>query len=281
MLPVTLPARIRRRLSSAPALEPEVDASPGRWEGEAGAVLVLHGFTGSPQSMRPWAQTLAHAGYAVEMPLLPGHGTSVADMAECTWKQWTEAVDAAYWCLRRQHRQVAVVGLSMGGTLALHLAARREVAAVCVVNPALAPPLPFMAWAGALARVLPSVPGVRDDIAAPGIAEGAYACLPVAAAAQLHRLIRETARSLPAVTAPVQLFRSATDHVVPDSSVRALLRGLPQPPEVHRLTRSYHVATLDHDAPLIFSESLAFLERQGLPAAPGPAAPDSTDPRKG
>ena len=76
-------------------------------------VVVLHGFTGSPQSMRPLAQALAAAGFSVELPLLPGHGTSVGDMVPTRWSDWSSVAEAAYGDLAGRSDRVFVAGLSM------------------------------------------------------------------------------------------------------------------------------------------------------------------------
>ena len=84
-------------------------------------VLVLHGFTGNPGSMRGVADAMVAAGFHVEMPLLPGHGTRVADMLPTRWADWSAAADAAYQRLAARSSKVVVVGLSMGGALTLRL----------------------------------------------------------------------------------------------------------------------------------------------------------------
>ena len=133
---------------------------------------------------------------------------------------------------------------------------------------ATAAPSAALALAGPVSRVVPTLKGLGDDIAHPDRTEGAYERMPVAAAAQLNQLLRRTRRSIRAVRVPVQIFRSRTDHIVPGSSLEFLRRSLPQAPEVRWLENSYHVATVDHDAPMIFEESCAFLTRAGLSAQP-------------
>ncbi|WP_051687557.1 alpha/beta hydrolase [Curtobacterium sp. S6] len=252
-----------RRRAATPG-DPSADASPGRWAGGPDGVLVLHGFTGSPHSVRPWAETFARAGLAVEMPLLPGHGTTVADMSTRTWQEWAEAVDQAYWRLRKTSERVAVAGLSMGGALALLLAARRRVDAILLVNPGVVDPMGLMPIARWLAPLLPAVKGVGDDIARPGVSEGAYPEAPLKGAAQLHLLMKQARKVLPAVTAPVRIYRSLTDHVVTDASHEYLMAHLRPEPELVPLPSSYHVATLDHDAQTIMSGSLEFLASHGF-----------------
>src|SRR5580704_7049564 len=107
-------------IESAPVLPgAESTSFPG---GPVG-VLVLHGFTGNPTSMRALAEALAEAGYAVELPRLPGHGTAVEDMLPTRWVDWSGAAEAAFADLAGRCAKVAVAGLSMGGTLAAWLAA--------------------------------------------------------------------------------------------------------------------------------------------------------------
>ncbi|MCC3279704.1 alpha/beta fold hydrolase [Arthrobacter sp. zg-Y40] len=225
-------------------------------------VLLSHGFTGSPVSMAAWARHLAHQGYAVELPLLPGHGTSWQELAVTPWQRWYEEYEDAYFSLRARTRCVVSAGLSMGGALALRLAAGQPVAGAAVVNPGLTFGDPRARYSGVLKYVLKSVPAIGNDIRLPGQDEGAYARTPVAAVQQLGRLFRDTAASLPAVTAPVLAFRSRTDAVVPESSMDLLRRRLVNAElEVVPLENSYHVATMDHDSLLIFVRSHEFIQR--------------------
>ena len=90
-------------------------AKPELTGGRRIGVLVVHGFTGSPASMRPWAEDLAARGYAVEMPLLPGHGTRWQDMNKVTWADWVATVEGAFDKLAAENDAVVAVGLSMGG----------------------------------------------------------------------------------------------------------------------------------------------------------------------
>jgi carboxylesterase len=111
-------------------------AEPFSAAGNAQGALVLHGFTGNTFSMRGVASAIADAGLSVEAPLLPGHGTSVADMLDTRWADWSAAAEAAYLDLAGRCDKVAVVGLSMGGTLTCWLAERHpEIAGLALINP--------------------------------------------------------------------------------------------------------------------------------------------------
>ncbi|KRE78157.1 alpha/beta hydrolase [Arthrobacter sp. Soil762] len=223
-------------------------------------VVLSHGFTGSPHGLRAWAQSLADAGFAVRMPLLPGHGTRWQDLARTRWPQWHGALDDAYLELASRCDHVFVAGLSMGGALSLRIAATRPVAGVIVVNPGLVIDDPRAPLAGILKLVLKSTPAIANDILKPGMDEGAYPRTPVAAAHELNKMFKDTIRLLPRITAPVRVFRSTVDHVVSDTSVAALRRGLTNASlTLTTLENSYHVATLDNDAEEIFQGSADFI----------------------
>ncbi|MCS3494032.1 carboxylesterase [Arthrobacter sp. JUb119] len=224
------------------------------------AVLMIHGFTGSAVSMQPWADSLEQAGFDTDIPLLPGHGTQWQDMVGRGYGQWIHATEAAFDRLARTHEQVFAAGLSMGGALALHLATRRNVAGVSLVNPGLVVDSPLSPYTPWLKHVVRSVAPISNDIAKRGVDEGAYPRTPVAAVAELRSLFAQTRRRLELVNAPVQLFRSTVDNVVSEQSVRELVEGLNSGTlaEHHMLLHSKHVATLDYDAEQIFHESARF-----------------------
>ncbi len=227
--------------------------------GDVGVVLI-HGFTGSTQSMRPWAEALHSAGHTVLAPRLPGHGTRWQDLNETTWDDWTGEVDRAFDDLRSRCNTVFAMGLSMGATLALRLAETRgeQVAGLVLVNGALASDRKDVKALPVVSKVVPSLKGIGSDIKKPGVTELAYARTPL-------RAMRSFTRAWPVVTAelgrvrcPVLLYRSETDHVVEPISGRVLLAGLPHATEVV-LHDSYHVATLDNDAQRIFDGSLELI----------------------
>ena len=245
-------------------------AEPFRHSGGPVGVLLCHGFTGSPQSMRPWGEYLAAAGYSVELPLLPGHGTTWQDMNRTTWQEWYAAVDEALTRLRGHCSTTFVAGLSMGGCLALRLALERpaDVAGLVLVNPAVRFEDRRLRLLPVLRRVTPSVAGIGSDIAKPGSVELAYTRTPLHALASNLAMCADVVPRLPNVTQPLLLLRSAVDHVVPASSSALILRTVSSSDATEIvLPDSYHVATLDHDADRIVKESLAFIGR--LPGVGG------------
>ncbi|GGX62938.1 alpha/beta hydrolase [Streptomyces anandii] len=239
-------------------------AEPYRHEGGEVGVLLCHGFTGSPQSLRPWAEYLAGRGLSVSLPLLPGHGTRWQDLQITGWQDWYAEVDRELRALRERCAHVFVAGLSMGGALALRLAARHgdDIAGVIVVNPANKVHGPAAHALPVARHFLRTSRGIASDIAKEGAAELGYDRVPLDAAHSLRIFLRLLDGELPQVTQPLLLMRSPRDHVVPPAdSARVLGRVSSVDVTEVLLEHSYHVATLDHDADRIFEESHAFIGR--------------------
>jgi carboxylesterase len=239
------------------------EAAPGP-DGTRGGVLLVHGFTGSPYSMRPWGEYLASRGLAVAVPRLPGHGTTWQQMNRTRWQDWYDEVTRAFDKLRANCDRVVAGGLSMGGALALRLAEDRgdEVTGLVLVNPALTNESTGHQLVPLLQHVVPSTKGVTNDIKKPDVDEHGYGRSPLKAAASMFTAWRQVIADLPKVTQPLLMFRSTDDHVVPASSGRYIMTRVSSTDLSERLLEnSYHVATLDYDAPAIFAESEQFVRR--------------------
>ena len=231
-------------------------------------VLLCHGFTGSPQSMRPWGEYLAarHPEFAIELPLLPGHGLPWRELQRTGWEDWYGTLDRAFVELAARCDQVFVMGLSMGGGLALRLAEQypAQVSGVVVVNPSVTRNKPAEALLPVVSKVVASIPAIASDIKKPGMKEIGTDRTPLKAAHSLSRFWTIVARDLPKVAAPLLVLRSAEDHVVhPRNSALVLERAGSADKREVVLRESYHVATLDNDAELIFAGSADFVERVG------------------
>jgi carboxylesterase len=236
------------------------DTAPFAADGGPVGVVVSHGFTGTPASVRAWAEHLAAAGFAVRLPLLPGHGTDWRDANRTTWPQWYGAIEDAYTDLGSRCSTVFACGLSMGGTLVLRLAEQQPVAGLVLVNPSLGTERFDARFARFIAPLMPSRPGIGSDVKKAGVVETAYDRTPVRAFVSLQQLWRVVRADLSTITAPVLMFRSREDHVVEPMSGRLLLAGATATTvrEVV-LENSYHVATMDNDAPTIFDGSVEFI----------------------
>jgi carboxylesterase len=226
-------------------------------------VLLVHGFTGSPASMRPWGEFLHSKGYTVRVPLLPGHGTRPEDLNKVKWQEWPAKVEFELSELRKSCDVIFLVGLSMGGGTVLNVAAsvNNELAGVILVNPMIHVKGVPVELAFFLSRFQKLRTSVGDDIKRPGITEWGYDALPTRGVYQLLKMLRITRRSLSTITVPVQLFHSVDDHTLPVSNTEIILDEIGSTNKSRiELVNSYHVATMDYDQELIFQNSLTFIE---------------------
>jgi carboxylesterase len=240
-----------------------IDAEPYRHDGGEAGIVLCHGFTGMPGSMRPWGEALAEAGHTVRIPLLPGHGTRWQDANAVTWQDWYTALEQAVDEVRERCPRTFVMGLSMGGTLVARLAEERgrDIAGLVVVNGSFFTTRRDAKLLPVLRYVLPSLPPIGNDIKKPGVTEPAYDRLPVKAAWQLSKLWEVTNAGLGRITVPLLVMTSRDDHVVEtENSKRLMAAARSADKRQVWLEDSFHVATLDNDLPVIVTESLAFIQ---------------------
>jgi carboxylesterase len=226
-------------------------------EGPVG-VLMVHGFTGSPASMRPIGARLASEGLAVEGVRLPGHGTSIDDLRTRRWIEWVDEAGRGLDALRARCRTVVAFGQSMGGAVVLRLVASRpaDVDGIALANPYVFDARHLVI---PVARhFLDEVGGVANDIAKPGEDENADDRMPVPAVAEMAGMLRHVRHDLPSIRVPALIFVSGADHVIPKGSARKVYERLGSERKATvPCPHSFHVVTLDHDAPLVGERVLA------------------------
>lgn len=219
--------------------------------------------------MRAVAERAAAEGMHVELPRLPGHGTTVDDMVATRWVDWTRAVDAALDALLARVERVVVAGLSMGGALALDLALRRsdDVAALALVNPVTRP------QDGDVVEMLrellddgvTAVPSPGSDVADPEAEDVGYDATPIAPLLSLIvDGVAPMAERYGELDVPLRLFTSRHDHVVDPADSEHLAATHGGPVEHTWLERGYHVATIDLDRDLVIDGTVAFARRIAL-----------------
>jgi carboxylesterase len=217
--------------------------------GPAGALLV-HGFCGSPFSMRRAAARLADRGLTVEAPLLPGHGTVIEDLLPLGWSDWTSAVEEVYEALHARCPRVAVVGHSMGATLACWLAERHPpLRGLAVVNP-LVQPFDDEVRSGTrmlLEQGMAVWKGEPPDTADSTVSFPTYEGTPLEPFLSLNEGVEEVAMGLARITCPVLCISSRVDHVVPTANGDLVVSSVSGPSERVWVERSYHNAMVDFD----------------------------------
>jgi carboxylesterase len=226
-------------------------------------ILLVHGFTGSPASMRPWAEYLNQRGYTVKVPLLPGHGTTPHDLNLVKWQEWPAKVESDLQELLRTCRKVFICGLSMGGGTTINIATRysKDLAGIILVNPMIHVKFVPHQLAWAISRFQKMRDSVGDDIKRPGITEYGYDALPAVGVYELLKMLHYTRKRLHDVTAPMLLFHSVDDHTLPVTNTEIVMKGVGSRQKQRiELVNSYHVATLDYDQEVIFENSRLFIE---------------------
>ena len=239
-------------------------AAPESHGGGPVGILLVHGFTGSPKSMKPWAKAAVEQGYTTAVPRLPGHGTSWQEMNRTRWTDWYAEANRALDEMVEQCDTVFVFGMSMGGSIALRMAEERgeDIAGIALVNPAVFTKRPDRFLLPYLQRVVPAFPGISNDIKKPDQDEGAYTKIPLKAAYSLTELWTKTKDNLGKIHLPIIIFTSTEDHVVEPENSEYIMEHVNSTDRTQIiLDDSYHVATLDNEADRIFSESLDFVKR--------------------
>ena len=238
-------------------------ADPWFHAGGPQGALVLHGFTGNPGSMRGIAEALAEEGFTVDMPLLPGHGTTIDDMIPTGWPDWLGHVEKRYQALAARCEKVVVVGLSIGGALTAWLGSDHpEIAGLVCINAIVSAPDGMEDLVNELlAQGLDRFDGIGSDIADPDVEESAYADTPIAPLVSMLAAAGEVGDRLARITCPVLVVTSTQDHVVPPENSDILASSVSGPVERLVAERSYHVVTLDYDKQMVIDATVEFARK--------------------
>jgi carboxylesterase len=227
--------------------------------------LLIHGFTSSPTEMAELATLLSTQGYTIRAPRLPGHASTPQDLLRVSHHDWVATAEQAFQALRSITQKQIAIGLSMGGTLALHLAAHHAFAGVVALAPALKLPL----WAEISVHLLTPFNYIRHKRTGPDVNDGngkalldSYNHYPIAAAKSVLRLQRLVRGELHKIKMPLLAIHSRQDHTVPLNNLDYLLARV-QSTHVEKMIvdDSYHVLTVDYDREKIFSRITDFIAR--------------------
>jgi carboxylesterase len=236
----------------------------GRGENAKIGIIFVHGFTGSPLGMRPWAEFFHQKGYSISVPLLPGHGTKPEDLNRVKWEQWPAKVEEELDWMHSLGMTVFICGLSMGGGTTLNVCLKHSssIAGIVLVNPMAHVKFvpPHIAWL--ISRFQKMRDSVGDDIKKPGVTEYGYDSLPAVGVYQLIKMLSYNRKRLHDVTTPMMLFHSKDDHTLPVTNTEIIMKGVGSIEKQRiELVNSYHVATLDYDQEIIFENSLLFVQK--------------------
>jgi carboxylesterase len=234
------------------------------FEGGDPGCLLLHGFTGTPQNVRPLADYLARRGYGVSVPRIAGHGTTVEDLDATGPDEWLASSEAALVDLRRDHRRIVVAGISLGGCYALELARRHDDLAGVVAMAA--PVLDLVAMEPivrdpnrpkAIEAPWARVGALTADIASGGIT---YMEMPLNALERGMGLIRQVREGLGDVRCPALLFYGDRDAIVEPANGPYTLEHLGSDRKrLVALDDSAHEITLDYGKERVMVEIEDFI----------------------
>lgn len=265
-------------------------AEPFFFAGNQTGCLLLHGFTGTPYEMRELGERLAAQGYSVSGPALAGHATSVEDMYPTTWHDWYRSVTDAYDELARTCDAIVPIGLSMGASLALFLAAHRSVAAVVAVSTPTdihSPLIPLFRVFPFLSHFVPFIKDhpEKDDTLDPTIRpkHPSYKGVPTRCAASLILdLLPRVQKDLLKIHAPTLLIQSHGDRVIPPDSLEQIYSRLGSADKKKLwLEKSGHLVLEDYSKEQAFEQILTFVRehvRESMTIPTGVAAPEARHP---
>jgi len=239
-------------------------ADPIWLDGSRVGVLLLHGFTASPYEMSLLGKYLhTHCGYTVSIPLIAGHGRGTHSLNSVSWEDWKESAIVAYEKLRLNSDSVCVIGMSMGGAIALNIAAHFPVdALVCMGTPMY---LPKMAkFAKAIYRFKAAIekrggPDIADLEAKEHIVS--LSTIPLHALTELEEMLEVFNNELTKVTCPTFLMHGKNDHTIDHKNMEMIASRISS--ELIRtrtLEKSFHILPLDLEREIVFSETKVFLK---------------------
>ncbi|MEI6763361.1 MAG: alpha/beta fold hydrolase [Actinomycetes bacterium] len=226
-------------------------------------VLMIHGFTGSPATVEPWARGIAREGFTVSVPQLAGHGTRWEDLNQTQWSDWYQSVESAYLQLRQECERVFIAGFSVGGALALRLVQNRgsEIEGLILLNASIFDERKSYVLLPVLKHIIPSLKSGAMDVKKPGVTRHSYTRLPLKALDSLRGLWDSVETDLFLVDLPLMVAYSVDDHVVDPRNSETIIDNV-YSSDIREVIfeNSFHNVSLDYDADVLIEESVIFIQ---------------------
>lgn len=244
-------------------------AEPFFFPGGPTGCLLIHGFTGAPKEMRWMAEYLAKQGHTVLGIRLAGHATRPDDMLRSRWQDWVASVEDGWHLLSGSTQKIFVIGLSLGGILALLFASQHPVAGVVAMStPYTLPDDPRLRFIKLLSWLQPRLAKGKPDWHNSEAAQDHidYPYTPTRAIAELPPLLLEMHAALPRITAPALLMHSRQDQGVPSNNMEKIYAALgTQDKQMIWLENSGHVIVREPERLRVFSAAAEFIQRVNAP----------------
>lgn len=218
--------------------------------------LLIHGFTGSPKELEPLADYLQHNGFAVFTPILKGHCTNRDELKKCNWQEWVESAESVLKEMNDQFSQIFIIGFSMGGLIAAHLASRYQVERLVLLSPAMFVPNYKQIW-------LDLRDGFRTKQELTNRFKGYLSKLkrtPISTIWQFRQLVKHLRNDLPHVHVPTLIIHGDRDDVVHPRSAKFIYDTISSDEKLlHFLPKSKHIVCHDEEAEDLKKLVLSFL----------------------
>lgn len=240
-------------------------AEPFELAGADAGVLLMHGFSGSCSEIRALGRTLNEAGYGVFAPALAGHGTSSGDLLNVRPEDFFASADAAYRKVRQQYARVYVVGLSLGGTLGLHLATRYPIEGIVTIStPVFMSPL--VTWSVPVAkRLMPGRNVISNYSAWRGEVVG-YRTTPMSSIGVFMEVLAAVKGELSDVKVPLLVLHSTGDQTVPVANAPYIASRVASADKAVRVyPGGRHLLTLPPYLDLVQRDVIRFLHSREAP----------------
>jgi len=223
---------------------------------------MIHGFIGTPASIKPWADYLIEEGYSVSVPLLPGHGTTPEEMNQTTWEDWYHHIENEFLLLKQSCDRVFVAGFSMGGALALRLSQIRdsEIEGTILLNASIYDERKIFTLLPLISKVLPTLKGGPTDVAKPNPPKHTYDRIPLRALNSLRKLWKLVEQDLYLVDLPLMVAYSLNDHTVHPVCSETIIDNVFSV-DIREVIfeNSFHNVSLDYDSDALNEETLDFI----------------------
>lgn len=208
--------------------------------------LLIHGFTGSPEELEPLSRELEQHGYAVKAPLLKGHGGELKELRLAKWQDWVASAEDGLNELMQLHKKVMLVGFSMGGLIAAHLATRYPVERLVLLSPAMYAPN-YQQIILDLYNCVRNKEGIFTEKMFDYTRK--FIKLPMKTLWQFHLLVKHLSRDLYKVNVPTLIIHGNQDDVVHPRSAKHIYDSISSNEKrLHYLPRSKHIICHDAEA---------------------------------
>jgi len=195
-------------------------------QGKRPGCLLLHGFTGTPQVFDEIRQSLDQAGFISRAPLLPGHGGDPDDMSTVLWQDWLSAAEDELYNFKNECEQLFLMGYSVGGALAITLAAKNPVAGLIVLSAPFRLPLHTTLAVRLLRYIVPCWPKRPLPPGMEGMREHEYDCYPSAGVRQCVLLLKDMRKRISSVSCPTRILHAEGDQRVNTKNAGKIFRHL-------------------------------------------------------